>query len=604
MSVAVCCLYLKLNQEQSVGNPNTALRAADFDASIGINTHMNYTDGAYANVSNVQADLAYLGISLIRDGMPNPSGGIPYYNQVSAFETLAKAGIRFDLVTGPGGNAIASAEQQIQTQDNATANAVYAVEGPNEINNWPVTYNGLTGIAAATAYQSALYSALKGSAATSAIDIYNFTGGLMPILLGGGTYNRNSDGSYTVTNGQLGFHVTLPTGVSTITMNYTGAGSATPSSGLFGYPAQNQQSSCYAGKNGVIKYTYDNTSGAPKTVYADFIDYGATAKITNVKITGPGSNTNLITFDPNLSLAGQANAANVHMYPNNGGSIGSSINGAFLASYGSVNPGPRVITETGFTTDPNTTAGVTQTVQAQQITNGLLEAYKAGVSTTYLYELLDEKADPNNTNSEMHFGLFNNNNTPKLAAIAVHNLTSLLADTGSTAKTFTAGTLNYTATGANAGDQSMLFEKSTGEFDIALWNDGFAGGSSTDSVKLTLGTTFQSVSVFDLLTGTETSFSNVSQLTVALGGDPLLVQIDSAAVNAAKAMSFAQPAATAATAASWATTWAPTAPATAVAAASPIPTVAAPAPLAAALNQTTQTSPVGNLVTQIPHHHF
>jgi hypothetical protein len=524
-----------------VGTSNTVFRAANFTASIGINTHLSYTDGAYANVANVKADLAYLGISLIRDGTPNPKGGIPYFNQVAALKTLAAASVRFDFIVEPSSTSIANAEQQIQSFDAATPGAVFAVEGPNEINNFPVTYNGLTGQAAATAFQSDLYSAIAGSPATSGISVYNFTGGIVAPILAGGAITRNGDGSYTLTNGQVGFRVTLPTGVSTITMTYTGTGKAAPASGLFGYPAQNQQGSIAAGKNGSITYTYNNISGAPKTLYADFIDYGATYTLTSLKVTGPGSNANLATFDPKLSLAGQADAANMHIYPGNGGAIGPVIAHAYQVGFNTA-PGPRVITETGYTTDPAVSNGVTQTVQAQQIINGLLEAYQSGVQTTYLYELLDEKADPNNKLSQMHYGLFNNDNTPKLAAVAVHNLTSLLADTGANAASFTTTRLADTLTGGNAGDQSMQFEKSNGGYDIALWNDNFAGTANTDQVTLALGGTFASVNVYDVITGAETSLTNVSQITAALGADPLLVEITPASLNISAALNILTPA--------------------------------------------------------------
>lgn len=530
-----------------MGTAGTAIRAANFTASIGINTHLSYTDGAYAKIANVKADLAYLGVTLIRDGMPNPEGGIPYYNQVAALKTLAAAGIRFDLVVAPSSTAIATAEQDIAMLDSATQGAVEAVEGPNEINNQPVTYDNLTGQAAATAFQAALDTAIDASPATAGIDVYNFTGGVYPVLLDDGALTQNANGSYTLTKGQLGFHVILPPGVSTITMTYTGTGKAAPGSSLFGIPGQNQQMHVTAGKNGTITYTYDNTSNAPKRLYADFIDYGATYTLTGVDVTGPGSSANLATFDPNPSLAGQADDASIHVYPGGGRAIGPAIANAERSAYGDAAPGPRVITETGYSTDPNAPNGVSQTVQAQQIINGLLEAYQDGVSTTYLYELLDEKPDPSDANPQMHYGLFNNDNTPKVAAVALHNLTTLLADTGAAATSFTQAPLGVTITAGNAADHSMIFEKSNGEYDVALWNDGFAGTAATDDVKLAFGARFQNVEVHDIVTGAETTLSDVSKVNVTLGADPVLVQIapntlNNTAMRFLAATSSAQPA--------------------------------------------------------------
>jgi len=520
-----------------VGTINTAVRAANFTASIGINTHLAYTDGAYANVANVKADLAYLGVTLIRDGMPNPKGGIPYYNQVAALKTLAASGIRFDLVVEPSATAIATAGQDIAMLDSATPGAVYAVEGPNEINNQPVTYDNLTGQAAATAFQAALDTEIEGSPATAGIAVYNFTGGVYPVLLDDGTLTQNANGSYTLTKGQLGFHVILPPGISTITMTYTGTGKTAPGSSLFGTPGQNQQMHVTAGKNGTITYSYDNTSNTPKHLYADFIDYGATYTLTSVDVTGPGSSANLATFDPSPSLAGQADDANIHVYPGGGRAIGPAIANTERSAYGAGASSPVVITETGYSTDPNAPNGVSQTVQAQQIINGLLEAYQDGVSTTYLYELLDEKPDPSNANPQMHYGLFTNSNTPKIAAVALHNLTTLLADTGTAAASFTTTPLAAAITTGNTADHSMTFEKSDGEYDIAIWNDGYAGTVATDKVKLALGGTFQNVEMTDIITGAETSFSDVSHITATLGGDPILIQIAPNTLHAA-AMRF------------------------------------------------------------------
>ena len=70
-------------------------------------------------------------------------------------------------------------------------------------------------------------------------------------------------------------------------------------------------------------------------------------------------------------------------------------------------------------------SGVDQTVQAKYTLDTLMDAYKDGVSATYLYELLDDYPDPGNTNAQYHFGLFNSDGTPKLAASAIHNLTAI-----------------------------------------------------------------------------------------------------------------------------------------------------------------------------------
>ena len=75
--------------------------------------------------------------------------------------------------------------------------------------------------------------------------------------------------------------------------------------------------------------------------------------------------------------------------------------------------------------------GISETVQAKCTLTTLLDAYQKGVAKTYLYELIDDAAI-RSTSLEAHFGLFNADGSPKLAAMAIHNLTKILSDTGST----------------------------------------------------------------------------------------------------------------------------------------------------------------------------
>ncbi|MGY0575798.1 hypothetical protein ACTGJ9_036140 [Bradyrhizobium sp. RDM12] len=61
-------------------------------------------------------------------------------------------------------------------------------------------------------------------------------------------------------------------------------------------------------------------------------------------------------------------------------------------------------------------------------TNALLDAFKNGVSKTFLYDLMDEAGSA--TDQESHFGLFRADGTAKPVAVYVHNLTTILADPG------------------------------------------------------------------------------------------------------------------------------------------------------------------------------
>jgi hypothetical protein len=126
----------------------------------------------------------------------------------------------------------------------------------------------------------------------------------------------------------------------------------------------------------------------------------------------------------------------------------------------------------------------------------------------------------------MHYGLFNNDNSPKLAATALHDLTTILADKGANAASFQPGTLNYTQTGGTSADHAMLLETSNGVFDLALWNDADPGTASSDPLTISFGQAYQNVTLYDVVTDASTSYQDVSQLNVNVGGDAMIIQID------------------------------------------------------------------------------
>lgn len=97
----------------------------------------------------------------------------------------------------------------------------------------------------------------------------------------------------------------------------------------------------------------------------------------------------------------------------------------------------------------------------------MLESYRIGIQRFYGYQLLDD-----NTPSGV-YGYYQHSDpaddtSPYVAtpmADAVHNLTTLLADT---ATTYTPTVLNYTATGTSKL-RKIMFQKSNGEYWLALW---------------------------------------------------------------------------------------------------------------------------------------
>ena len=150
--------------------PSTAVRAADFLSTLGVAAHINYTDGQYVDISKDLSALQYLGISHVRDAAPNPN--FDPTGQIH-LGIAADAGLKFTFIANdPDPNLVVS---RLHAFLIAHPGSVVGIEGPNEVNNWPVTYNGLTGTAGAQAYQQVLYNAVNADPLLKHIPVLGFT---------------------------------------------------------------------------------------------------------------------------------------------------------------------------------------------------------------------------------------------------------------------------------------------------------------------------------------------------------------------------------------------------------------------------------------------
>ncbi|RYJ01549.1 MAG: hypothetical protein EON47_10405, partial [Acetobacteraceae bacterium] len=333
--------------------------AANFVDSIGVNIHLGYNsfvgmaDDAYNRFDLVKSALGYLGLLHVRDTF-----AYDYY--MPEVEALAAMNIRFDVYMGTGTHVDYAGEI---SRIKAHAASIESVEGPNEVDNWPAIFNGMTGVSAATAEMRQLYN-----------DIHNSS----------------------VLNGN---------------------GKTTP----------------------VLNFTLARPDG--------YAAYGDMAPYTD---------------------AGAA-----HIYPPGGAPPAAAITAGLAAAARSAPGQPVVITEGGYSTLPQSgvNGSVSELVQAKYTLDYVLDAWNAGVDHTYLYELLDEHSDPTGLDREQHFGLFRYDGTAKPAAVALHNLTTLLADPGAKPG-FVPGTLGLSVGGLPAATgHQLLLGKSDGSFSLALWNE-------------------------------------------------------------------------------------------------------------------------------------
>ncbi len=216
------------------------------------------------------------------------------------------------------------------------------------------------------------------------------------------------------------------------------------------------------------------------------------------------------------NLSAYATYANAHTYPNVGQVPNSAIEQLNGDAKLAASSRPVMTTEIGWTT-----TSFSETAIAQYAVDATLDGIADGDAGMYFYALYDD--------SSGDYGLFNADGTARPAATALHDLTALLADTGSTAKTFTPGSLNYTLSGTESSDSSILIEKSNGTFWIGLWNEG----GTAHTVTVTLPSAAAEIEVFDPIAGTSSieTASNASTIAVSLGSDPLLIEVVPAAAG-------------------------------------------------------------------------
>ena len=150
------------------------MRASGFLSTLGVVTHIPYTDGGYVNLGNVVADLHYLGITQVRDSLSDGSNGSA---PLSSDIYLAQQGIKFTTIvetsTTAGLNYALSLIDQV---NEAVPGSITAVEGPNEINNFPLTFNGVSGLQGAINLQKALYADVHSDPNLTGVPVDYFTG--------------------------------------------------------------------------------------------------------------------------------------------------------------------------------------------------------------------------------------------------------------------------------------------------------------------------------------------------------------------------------------------------------------------------------------------
>jgi hypothetical protein len=152
----------------------TPRRAADVQESIGVVVHFNYTDGAYARPDEAVKDLAYLGVTHLRDRTPEmdtkyPEARHPYID-------IMKQGYSFNFLARGGDFTPVDTIAPLTQLERAAPGMIDSIEGFNEVDHDGVSYRGVKGPQGAVAAQSALYAGIRADPVLGHLPVYDLTG--------------------------------------------------------------------------------------------------------------------------------------------------------------------------------------------------------------------------------------------------------------------------------------------------------------------------------------------------------------------------------------------------------------------------------------------
>jgi hypothetical protein len=172
---------------------------------------------------------------------------------------------------------------------------------------------------------------------------------------------------------------------------------------------------------------------------------------------------------------------------------------------------PRVTTETGWWVPDRSV----EDPGGKIILDTYLSQFKRGYKYTFIYQLIDAGDS---------FGVYYKNGAPKLVATYVHNLTTILNDNVFASTTL--GALNYSIPNEPATVHDMLLQKSTGAFELVVWDERPVG-EATDNVNVNLGATFATVNLYDPTIGTTATktLANVSSVPLTLTDHPIIIEV-------------------------------------------------------------------------------
>lgn len=131
--------------------------------TLGVNTHL----GQGENPQQVARSLQFLGLRHIRDA-------VPVGHFLPSFMRVLNGRVRLTAIVGPR-RPLTDTIAALEAIERVRPGTLAAVEGPNEVNNFPIAYKGLTGSDAAVPFQNDLYRAVRASPALGHVPVIAFT---------------------------------------------------------------------------------------------------------------------------------------------------------------------------------------------------------------------------------------------------------------------------------------------------------------------------------------------------------------------------------------------------------------------------------------------
>ena len=132
----------------------TLLSASSFTGSIGVNTHVAYAWGGYNNLALMDDDLKYLGVTTLRDALANiPAAAARARTVWRMTDTSSISASRRSCrrrVQRACSNIITHSKSFVA----AHPGSIIALEGLNEANTQPFSYNGSSTSAAAANFRA------------------------------------------------------------------------------------------------------------------------------------------------------------------------------------------------------------------------------------------------------------------------------------------------------------------------------------------------------------------------------------------------------------------------------------------------------------------